>query len=366
MTPTTRTRPAPVVDCDVHVTWRNVSELVPYLDRTWHERLLQGSGHAGRGVAIRPNFWSPRRGFHSEAATPDAGGPPGSDPETLARDWLDRHGIAHAVLNHTDAPVISTWGDVDYPVAVARAYNDWLAERWLARDRRFLGSIVVATKDPHEAAREIDRMGPHPQVVQVLLASGARTPYGVRTYHPIYAAAERHGLVVALHTGTEGHGTSNPPTAAGWPTRYFEWRAGLAQNLAAHLTSLVTEGVPVAFPALRFLFLEGGAAWLPPLLWRFDKNYKSLRSECPWLRELPSAYVKRHFRFGTQGIEQPDDSRRLWLYLDDMAAAETLVYASAYPRWDLEAPEDSPVLSTAPGAAGRRITYESAKELYRL
>jgi predicted TIM-barrel fold metal-dependent hydrolase len=317
-------------------------------------------------VAIRPNFWSPRRGFHKEVAVPQAGGPPGSDPEALARDWLDRHGVAYAVLNHYDAPVISTWGDVDFPIAVARAYNDWLAERWLAHDRRFLGSIVVATQDPEEAAREIDRVGPHPQVVQVLLASGTRSPYGVRTFHPIYAAAERHGHVIALHTGTEGHGTSNPPTAAGWPTRYVEWRAGLSQNLAAHMTSIVTEGVPVAFPRLRFLFLEGGAAWVAPFLWRFDKNYKALRSECPWLRELPSAYVRRHFRFGSQGIETPADPRRLWLYLHDMGAEETLLYSSNYPRWDMEVPDESPVLRSASDRARQRIVFENARELYGL
>ena len=356
----------PIVDCDVHVSWTDVKELVPYLDRTWHTRLLQGSGHAGRGVAIRPNFWSPLRGFHKEAAAPESGGPPGTDPQTLSRDWLDRNGIAHAVLNHYDAPVISTWGDIDFPIAVARAYNDWLADRWLGQDPRFLGSIVVATQDPEAAAREIERLGPHPQVVQVLLASGSRVPYGVRSFHPIYAAAERHGLVVAFHTGTEGHGTSNPPTAAGWPTRYVEWHAGFPQNLAAQVTSLVTEGVVVSYPNLRFLFLEGGVAWLAPFLWRFDKNFKSLRSECPWLRELPSAYIRRHFRFGTQGIEQPEDPRHLWLYLNDMAAAETLVYASAYPQWDMEVPQESPVLSTADESARRRIAYENAKELYHL
>ncbi len=356
--------PQPVIDCDVHVTWAKLEELLPYLPKVWHNRLLQGSGHVGRGVYIHPNFYSPHRGTHKEAATSAAGGVPGSDPATVVNDWLDRHSIAHAVLNHHDMPIICTWGDIDYPVAIARAYNDWLVEHWLSHTPRFLGSIVVAAQDPRAAAEEIDRVGGHPQVVQVLLASAARDPYGVRTFHPIYEAAERNGLTIALHTGTEGNGRSNPPTAAGWPSSYLEWWACQPQNLAAHITSLVTEGTFVTFPKLRFVLLESGAAWAAPFLWRLDKNWKGLRSECPWLKEPPSAYVRRHFRFGTQGLERAGDPDDLWLYLDEMGAAETLVYTSNYPRWDLEPPSETPVLCGAAPHVQRRIAFDNARDLY--
>ena len=144
----------------------------------------------------------------------------------------------------------------------------------------------------------------------MLLSSGTRLPYGDPSFLPIYEAAARNGLHLALHTGTEGLGTSNPPTPAGWPSYAMEWRAGQAHNLSAHLVSLVTAGVFVRFPALKVVLLDGGAAWLPPLLWRLDKNFKSMRSECPWLTEMPSAYLKRHVRFGTQGLERPDDPQR--------------------------------------------------------
>ncbi|MGH2352567.1 MAG: amidohydrolase family protein [Chloroflexota bacterium] len=352
---------SPLIDGDVHITWRAADELLAYLPRVWHARLRSGRG----APRIRPAFYLPHRGYHKEAAAPE-GGPPGSDPATLARDWLDRHGIAYAVLNHFDLPVISTWGDIDYPNDLARAYNDWLIERWLVHDRRFLGSMVVATQDAVAAAAEIDRVGQHPQLVQVLLASGTRLPYGVRAFQPIYAAAARHGLHVAIHTGTEGLGTSNPPTSAGWPSYAMEWRACQPQNLAAHVVSLVTEGVFVQFPDLKLVLLEGGAAWLPQLLWRLDKNYKAMRSECPWLRELPSAYLLRHVRFGTQGLERPDDPDHLWTMLRMMEGERVLLYASNYPRWDVEAPGECVVLRSAEPEARRRIAHENARQLYGL
>ena len=253
-------RPSSLIDCDVHVTWRSVDELKPYLPREWHNRLGSGRG----APRIQPAFYLPGRGYHPDAAAPAPGAPPGSDPDTLRRDWLDRHQIDYAVLTSYDAPVVSTWGDMEYPAAIARAYNDWLLERWLSRDPRFLGSIVVATQDPAAAAAEVDRAGAHPQVVQVMLSAGARQGYGQRTFHPIYEAAARHGLHVALHTGTEGLGTSNPPTSAGWPSSGIEWRATQPHNLSAHLVSLVTEGVFVRFPTLRVVLLADGAAQRVP------------------------------------------------------------------------------------------------------
>jgi uncharacterized protein len=209
-------------------------------------------------------------------------------------------------------------------------------------------------------------VGAHPQVVQVLLASGARLAYGAPTFHAIYAAAARHGLHLALHTGTEGLGTSNPPTSAGWPTYGMEWRACQPQNLAAHLVSLVTEGVFVRYPSLKVVLLEGGAAWLTQLLWRLDKNFKSMRSECPWLTEIPSAYLKRHVRFGTHALERPDDPQHLWTMLRPMDGEHALLYASNYPRWDLEAPDEAAVLRTATPDARRRVTFENARKLYGL
>ena len=351
-----------LIDCDVRVTWRATAELLPYLPRVWQSRV-----RAGRGVPrIQPAFYLPYRGFHKEAAAPDAKAPPGSDPKTLIRDWLDPHAISHVVVGHEEAPVISTWGDVDYPVALARAHNEWLTERWLAQDERFLGAIVVATQDPHAAAQEIDRAAAaHRRVVEVTLAAGTRQAYGVPYYRPIFEAAARNDVHVAIRTGTEGLGTSNPPTSAGWPTWATEWRACQPQNLAAHLVSLVTEGIFVSFPTLRIILLDGGAAWLPPLLWRLDKNYKSMRAECPWLTELPSEYVLRHVMFSTHRLERPESSDALWTYLRMMNGERSLLYASGYPAWDMEEPSECQALTSAEPAARRRIASGNARELFR-
>ena len=55
----------------------------------------------------------------------------------------------------------------------------------------------------------------------------------------------------------------------------------------AQLTSLIAEGAFERFPELRVVLLESGFGWLPPLLWRLDKEWKGLRREIPWVKHAP-------------------------------------------------------------------------------
>ena len=78
------------------------------------------------------------------------------------------------------------------------AYNDWQIANWVERDDRLYGSIHVNPWDPDGAVREIERLAEHPRIVQVMLYIGDQA-YGHPRYHPIFAAAARHGLVVGIH-----------------------------------------------------------------------------------------------------------------------------------------------------------------------
>ena len=55
----------------------------------------------------------------------------------------------------------------------------------------------------------------------------------------------------------------------------------MATAFADQLTSLVCEGVFERFPELRIVLIEGGIAWLPPLMWRLDRAWRLLRAEAP-------------------------------------------------------------------------------------
>ncbi len=351
-----KTSLSPIIDCDIHNSFRGARDLLGYLPEPWRSRYEDvGLGYPGTG------YYSEVGVMRRDATGPN-GTPPGSDPRFVAQHLLDTYSIHAGILNGGSILGISLLTDPDYAAALASAYNDWLIDTWLSTDTRYFGSLVIAVQDAEVAAKEIERVGRHPRIVQVLMASGARDPYGHRRYHPIYAAAERVGLPVAIHPGTEGAGIANPPTAAGYPRFYLEWHTNLSQNFMAHLVSLVAEGVFVKYPRLRFVLIEGGVSWLAPLLWRLDKNYKALRAEVPWLTRLPSEYVFEHVRLTTQPVEEPPQPDWLFHIYEMIHADEILMFSSDYPHWDFDSP--LAVFSRMTPRLRERILWQTASEHY--
>jgi predicted TIM-barrel fold metal-dependent hydrolase len=344
-----------IIDTDVHQTPRSKRDLLPYLPRVWHDQFLS----SGSGLS---NLFPTPIGVSRGDAVPDQGGPAGSDPSFMLKHHVEHYGIEYAILTGSSEASFALHPDLDYANAVIRAYNDHTVEKWLTVDRRFKGSIAVNVSDPAEAVKEIERLGSHPDIVQIIVCSGVRAPYGQRFYHPIYEAAEHYGLPVALHPGTEGK--CYPPTPVGYPTRYMEWHNIIPLTFMAHVNSLVCEGVFEKFPGLKFVGIEGGVAWLPHLMWRMDKNYKALRSQTPWLKRLPSEYIKEHIRLTTQPIEEPGRPGELLQIFQMIDADRTIMFSSDYPHWDFDNPKV--VLPSMPRDLKARILAGTAAELYGL
>jgi len=308
-------------------------------------------------------LWPSPIGVVRSDARPPGGGGGGSDPQFLIEHLLQKHDIDFAILTGTGYGVTAI-PDVDLGNALTAAYNEVMAAHWLPASPRFRGSILVNHADPPVAAQEIEKWGSHPGMVQVIMSSGSSSLLGQRFYHPIYEAAEHNGLPVAIHAGLEGRGTCYPPTPSGYPTRYMEWHNILPANFMAQVNSLVCEGVFERFPRLRFVCVEGGVAWLPHLMWRMDKNYKALRSSTPWLKKLPSEYIKEHIRLTTQPIEEPENPQHLVQIFEMIEADKILMFASDYPHWDFDNPKMA--LPPMPEEMKSRIFSDNAVELYGL
>ena len=346
-----------VIDTDIHSSYDR-QRMLDFLPEPWRTRYASGEmgpGHLG--------YWNPNGVMRGDAVTPD-GERIEQHPRHLARYFFDEYGIEYGILNPERSLHVGLSPDPDYSAALVSAINDILAHDWLPADPRFRASIIVAPNDPELAAREIHRMAPNAGFVQVLMPSGARMPYGQRYFHPIYAAAAEHNLPVALHPGTEGVGISGAPSAAGYPTNYLEWHTGLVGSYLAHLISMVSEGVFVKFPPLKFVLLEGGVAWLPPMMWRFDKNWKALRVMAPWLERSPSEYIAEHVLLSTQPIEEPENPAHLRSILEMFPVERMLMFSSDYPHWDGDTPDFA--ARALPTGIRERVLSETARELYRL
>jgi predicted TIM-barrel fold metal-dependent hydrolase len=136
----------------------------------------------------------------------------------------------------------------------------------------------------------------------------------------------------------------------------------------SQLLSLIAEGVFDQFPRLRVALVEAGFSWLPGFLWRLDKEWKGLRREIPWVRRLPSDYVREHVRLTIQPFDTPADPVQARALLDQFAddgLLDLLMFATDYPHWHPDTPEET-VLADLPDPVRSRIMRETARAFYRL
>ena len=359
-----------LIDCDVHPHLRGgLDDLAAYMPVAWQRRI--GVGEASRRsrsryadqVSIPRNllYVNPAGVLRRDAVPPD-GSPPSSDPRYVSSHHLDAYGISRAVLLGGEVLGLGAMPNADVASALASAYNEWLADVWLAADDRYRAAMVVAPQDPEAAAREIRRMGNREGFVAVLLPL-TTAAMGERHYHPIYEAAAALRLPITVHpNSSEGIFTTGPSMAGAPPTYYVEWHTGLSQVFHANVTSLVCHGVFERFTELKVVVTEGGFAWLPDVLWRLDKNVKGLRDEVPWIRRLPSEYIFEHVRFTTQPFVEPRRPEHLHALCEIVHAEQTLMFSSDYPHWDFDDPVTA--LSWLPGSIRERVEAGNAADLY--
>jgi uncharacterized protein len=251
--------------------------------------------------------------------------------------FLDDFGLAYAIGNclHGSQALY----DENMAAAFCRAVNDWLRSEWLANDERLYASMVLSPQSPELAAEEIDRLANDKRFVQALLPSRCELPLGRKFYWPIYKAAERHGIPIGIHAGTMSR---HAPTQCGYPSHFVEDYVAQSQAFAAQLASLVSEGVFTKFPGLRVVLIESGVTWLPAMLWRFDKDWRGVHVEVPWVKGTPGAIIRDHVRFTVQPFDAPpqapDGSRpdELLRILDHIGSDDVLLFSTGYPSWRVE------------------------------
>ena len=346
-----------IIDTDLHPV--PVHERVAeYLEEPWRSRYLRGDHGAGH-----PNYYNPNGVMKADAVTAD-GRRIERSPQTMATHFLDVYDIDFAVLNPMEAMEHCVSPDGYYSAAALTAVNTHFVEDWLPVDERYLASIMVAFSNIELAVQEIHRLGAHPRVCQVLLVSGSPFPLGHSYFHPIYEAAVAYDLPVAIHPGLEGVGIAGSGGTAGLVANYLEWHTLLATSYMTQLVSLVVEGVFEKFPTLKYVFVEGGVAWLPALMWRLDKNWKALRSTTPWLTRRPSEIIEDHIALTTQPIEEPEDNKHFQQVLDMFDAERMLMFSSDYPHWDGDTPDFA--LRQLNPAMRDAVMYRNALDVFKI
>jgi predicted TIM-barrel fold metal-dependent hydrolase len=345
-----------LIDCDIHNNVPNVRALFPYLSAHWREHIEQ-TLFKGATDTIYPRG-SPITNRPGSVPEGDTVGCP--NVNVLRSQVLDPLGVDFGILCCSYG--IDGIHHPDAAVALAQAVNDWQIAEWLERDSRLRASIVVPSQIPALAAAEIDRVGDHPGFVQVYLPVRSQHPYGSRIYQPLWEAIARHNLVGGLHFGGS---PGNPPTPSGWPSYFFEEYAGMAQVFQSQLVNIISEGVFDLFPNVKIALLESGFTWLPPFMWRFDKEWRNLRRTVPWVKRAPSSYIREHVRISIAPLDLPPNPVQLLQVIEQCGSEDVLLYASDFPHVHRHDPLTG-WLRDVPQTLARKIRAENARALYEL
>jgi predicted TIM-barrel fold metal-dependent hydrolase len=356
----------PYFDVDVHHRLPKDADILAYLPKEWHGHAL-GDGRSP--VQVAPP--APVAGLlfgdtKRDDAVSDDGIRAGGDYDTVRKQLLDPHSSSYrAVLTH-QLGEFGGHANQYYSRALARAMNDWTIEEWLAKDDRLYAAIVIPLAEPEEAVKEIRRVGAHPQMLGVLLVGNVLgRPLGDPLFEPIYVACAEMGLHVLVHISL----VSRPnlgSVAAGGRLTFLQALSQSSQQAMHYVSSLIVHGVFERHPNLVFLFQEYGIGWLPYAMSRLDQTYSLLKAESPWVKRLPSEYVRQGVKLSTQPLEENfDDRDALFDLMGTVDGVEDmLLFSTDYPHGTMDEPHY--VARRLPAAWREKVLYRNACDLFGL
>jgi predicted TIM-barrel fold metal-dependent hydrolase len=288
-------------------------------------------------------------------------GEPGSHREvSLVRAEMEAIGIDYQIVFPTPMLQLGMHPDSQVEVEVAWAYSRWFTERILTEDPRIKTMIYLPFNEPEASLRFVEYFSGKPGVAGFMVTAARYKPVHHNAYTKVYRALEERNMPLGFHAifheserMFEGMNKFLSVHALGF----------IFYNLV-HITNIVINGIPERFPNLKFMWIEGGLAWIPFLMQRLDNEYMMRTSEAPLLKKLPSEYMRDMF-YTTQPMETHDLDALKTTFR--MINAETqLMFASDYPHWDFNLPStifDLPFLTEQ---AKRQILGENARRVFNL
>lgn len=344
--------PPVIIDADGHV-YENDREIFEYLEPPF----------CGRHTLLGFPFWPSIDGFQRGAIHAHMG--LHASFESSAAIWLeflDKTGIESTVLYPTAGLAHSLIRDPEWALALARGYNDWIADRYTRASGRIRAVALLPLQDPSAAAAELRRaVGELGLVGGVLPAVGLRRPLGSTVYDPLYAEAERLDVPLAVHGG--------PSQQLGLDTlEHFAQVHTLSHPFAQmiQITSVLMSGVLDRFPSLRIAFLEAGIGWVPFLQGRMDRSYRARKRPeyTGGAARLPSRYLAEGRVYFSVDPGEAGIPETMAVLGDDV-----LLFASDFPH-EVNADgcraEIEELLDAMPTGSTQKVLAENARRFYSL
>ena len=253
-----------------------------------------------------------------------------SDPMARLRD-MDAEGIDIAVVfGNLPELTLAAVRDKALAAAMARAYNDWVADYCKADPRRLKAVAKLAMQDVGASVAELRRATQELGLVAAMLATNVcGKDLDHPDFLPIFAEAERLGVPLAIHGAPS---TGSFAGADRFENYFYTHSVAHPFEQMISLMCVVCGGILERFPKLRVAFLESGIGWVPYWLERLDEHYEHRSALVPNIRRRPSEYVAegRVYFFC-----EPEE--KMLPYVAGLFP-DAVVFTSDYPHWDAKFP----------------------------
>jgi predicted TIM-barrel fold metal-dependent hydrolase len=298
-----------IVDCDRHAEVAQYPDLFEHMTLDWRKHFEReewvGSVNLG-STHIRVT----ERFVHDP--------PPPYEPPS---------GGLTLVLPHQGLTV-NGWADRVAAKPFLEAINSYAEVHWAAPRSKL--AVLVSPHDVRWSAAEVRRRAESGSAGAVALPLVPEM-LGSRTWDPIYEACCENGLPLVIHySGVEGRYLGAAPLSGGVHASAFA-RLSLMPHLAeSNIASLTFEGAFARFPDLQVVFAGFGFTWLPSLLWRIDREWRTFRHDVPWVTAPPSQQVMSNMWFTSYPLGEAKETTE-WEKGFTAALRERIVFGSHAP-----------------------------------
>ncbi|MDQ1433309.1 MAG: hypothetical protein QOF59_125 [Actinomycetota bacterium] len=206
---------------------------------------------------------------------------------------MDRDGVDAEVLYPTPrlAQGVVATKDVDFHLALVRAYNDWLSQYAAFAPDRFAGLMLLPNRGAATAVAEIDRVLDRPGIRGVLMGCYPNGTLEITDEDDaVWSRIVEAGVPLNIHVSLSQHMPAAHRAALPGYGRFFD-----APN---RIVQMIFAGVFDRFPELDVVVAEVDCGWVPYFKEQIDNNYKRLDAISDFrITALPSEYVERHLHF---------------------------------------------------------------------
>ncbi len=285
---------------------------------------------------------------------------------------MDIEGVDVAILYRSGGgmlPVAIDDIEPELAMAMARAYNNWLAEFCSEDPQRLKGVAMIPFHDIDmaiaETRRVVNELGfvgitLHPEKVR------GRLLYDPEV-EPIWAEAEKLDIAVGIH------GTSTALSKDDFSRKYFDHPAGgtlthalsFQVQILTAMGGIIFSGLLERHPNLRVAFLEANCSWLPWWLYRIDDQWEKYgpTEEGDILSMPPSDYFRRNC-----WVSVDADEHVAWHVVKEIGD-DNLVFSTDFPHPDSAFPEATNEflsLETLSEDSKRKILWDNCARYYKL